>query len=123
MAIISNISTPTLSARVPTLEEKKLKVSRLLKNTAQQQYTQLCQMQKSGIKYLWNNPDGLTPQEVCDAVGTDGALYIMAHGALTSCIISAASASNISPDISLPTNAFTVNPDGTVTVLDSQYTA
>lgn len=72
---------------------------------------------------MWANPDGLTAQEVCDAVGTDAATLIIAHGALTGAVVQAATAGGANPMefITLPTYAFTVNPDGTVTVLSTPY--
>lgn len=121
MAILSNTTPRPQPVDSRTLEQKQTIAARQLKNMAQQQYSNLCRMQKQGMKYLWENPDGLTPQEVCDSVGTDASLYMLAHGALTSCIISAAQTSGIDPDITLPTNAFTINANGTVTISDDPY--
>ncbi len=121
MAILVNPTPATPPVDNHTLDQKKDKASRFLKSMAQQQYSQLCRMQKQGMNFLWDNPDGLTPQQVCDSVGSDASLYILAHGALTSCIVSAATASNITPDIILPDNAFTLKNDGTVTILNTPY--
>lgn len=120
MSIFKN-NTQSLSAiPVLSLEEKQLRISRRIINLGQRHYSQLCKMQKEGIDMMWYNED-LTPQEVSDAVGSNGGVLIAAHGALTSAIISAATAAGIQPDIKLPTNTFTVNVDGTVTISDDPY--
>jgi len=123
MSIFKNASQP-VSAPVDnrTLEEKQNQASRQIINMGQRHYSQLCRMQKEGIDAMWHNKN-LTAQEVADAVGVDGGVLIAAHGALTSAIISAATAAGITPDIKLPTNAFTVNSDGTVTVSNDPYVA
>ena len=121
MSIFKNASE-TISVPVDnrTLEEKQKQTSRQIVNMGQRHYSQLCRMQKEGIDAMWYNKD-LTPQEVAEAVGKDGGVLIAAHGALTSAIVAAATAAGITPDIKLPTKAFTVNLDGTVTVSDKPY--
>jgi hypothetical protein len=103
-----------------TLVEKQKQTSRRIVNMGQRHYNQLCRMQKEGIDAMWFNRD-LTPQEVAEAVGKDGGVLIAAHGALTSAIIAAATAAGIAPDIKLPTNAFTVDKNGVVTVSSDPY--
>jgi hypothetical protein len=104
-----------------TLEQKQKRVGQQLLDMAYQQYVQLCRMQKTGMNFLWNNPNGLTPQQVCDSAGVAGGFLMAAHGALTNCIITAATSAGVKPDIFIPTNAFVVNEDGTVTILDKPY--
>ncbi len=120
MSILTNIVT-TAPVDNRTLDQKKEQCANRLKGIAQQQYAQLCRMQKEGIDMLWSNPAGLTPQEVCDAAGNNASALFTIHGALTEGIVAIATASGISPDISLPGKAFTKNVDGTVTVLDTAY--
>lgn len=63
---------------------------------------------------VWNNPQGLSPQEVFDALGTNSAELFQLSALLVATVNSAA------PDTldgSQP-YAFTVNGDGTVTVGD-----
>ena len=120
MSLLTNIATaPAIDSR--TLDQKKEQCTNRLKSMAQQQYTQLCRMQKEGINMVWDNPSGLTPQEVCDAIEDKASVLFTIHGALTKGIIAIATATGITPDISLPAKAFTKNDDGTVTVLDTAY--
>ncbi len=103
------------------LEKKLQKAGFQLKAMAEGQYKQICRMQKEGIKFMWGNPDGLTPQQVADLAGTSGGKLMAFHGGLTNFIIAAAATDGVAPDIAIPTNNFTVNKDGTVTVLDTPY--
>lgn len=123
MSILTNITATTPSTDNRTLDQKKQQCSNRMKGIAQQQYTQLCRMQKEGINMVWNNSSGLTPQEVCDSIENKAAVLFTLHGALTECIVAIAAATDITPDISLPTKGFTKNADGTVTVLDTPYGA
>lgn len=82
----------------------------------------LCQMQQQGINEVWRNNFGLTPQQVCDALGSDAASAFDLHSRLTSAIVKIAIAAGVTPDVISPTNKFTVNPDGTVTILNEPYT-
>lgn len=120
MNLLTNIAnTPSTDSR--TLDQKKEQCANRMKSIAQQQYTQLCRMQKEGINMVWDNPSGLNPQEVCDSVENKASVLFTIHGALTEGIAAIAAATGITPDISLPTKAFTKNADGTVTVLDTAY--
>jgi hypothetical protein len=92
-----------------------------LRQTAERQFNQLCRLQREGIEFMWDNPQGLTPQDVCDAAGVDAGKYLTSHGALTGAITAAAAAFSGTPDIALPTHAFTINPDGTATVGEGPY--
>lgn len=111
---------PTNILAIP-LEKRLQKASFQLKAMAAGQYKQICGMQKEGIKFMWNNPDGLTPQQVADIAGTSGGKLMAFHGGLTTFLVNAATIEGVQPDIALPTNNFTVNQDGTVTVLDTPY--
>lgn len=73
------------------------------------------------IDALWNNPHA-TPQQVCDELGTKAVMNFDDHAALTELIVERSIAAGLTPDIKLPTHAFTRNQDGTVTVLDEPYT-
>ncbi len=106
----------------PTLEQKKASVALRIRNTAKQNYKQICQFQKEGIRTVWENTQGLTPQQVCDATGVDTVKLFNLHGLLTEAVVKIAAADGVAPDILLPTKAFTRNEDGTVTVLDTPYT-
>jgi len=111
---------PTDQASVP-LETRKARTAQRLEMALAQSYRDSVRVQKDGIAQVWKNPLGLTPQEVFYSVGTNAGAMLAAHGALTTCIIIAATAAGVAPDIALPTHAFTVNEDGTVTVLEGPY--
>lgn len=106
----------------PTITQKQDRVAQRIRQVASQNYAQLVRMQKEGIQIVWHNPQGLTPQQVCDAIGADAAKSFELHGKLTEAVIDIATVGGVIPDIELPTNAFTRNPDGSVTVLESPYT-
>lgn len=89
-------------------------------NRARQNYHQLCNIQKTGINELWHHPS-LTPQEVCDALGTNAGKLFVAHGILSNAIVEMAATEGVQPDILLPTKAFTVDHDGKVTVGTEPY--
>lgn len=105
----------------PTLEEKQAQVADRIKRMAATGFRQLSQIQAQGIQTVWNNPRGLTPQQVCDALGTDAGLIFQMHGQLTDAAVAMATADGLEYTPALPTNAFTVNEDGTVTVLETEY--
>lgn len=117
---MSLLLSPPLSSLLPSKEVNLNNTLNTIKTTSALSYRQLCEIQKRGIDLVWNNSD-LTPQEILDGLGSDASKIFQYHGALTDYIVSLASIENIQPDIKLPTNAFELNPDGTVTVLDTPY--
>lgn len=104
-----------------TLDQKKERAASRALSLAAQTYNQLLFIQKQGIDIVWDNPSGLTSQEVCDGLGDKAVKLFEFHGALTEFIAGLASVEGIQPDIKLPTKNFTKNVDGTVTVLESDY--
>lgn len=105
-------------------EEKARSVTQAtlqIQSAARRNYQQLVEMQKSGIRALWHAAPA-TPQDICDSLGNQAAKVFAAHGALTSLIVRIAQLDGTTPDILLPTHAFTIHGDGTVTILDSPYT-
>ena len=105
----------------PTKAEKQARVAERILQSARQIYQQLVSSQQQGIQMLWQNGQGLTPQEVCDGLGADAAKVFELHGMMTNAIVQIATAGGIQPDITFPTNAFTINADGSVTVLETPY--
>lgn len=87
---------------------------------AREGYRRLCQIQKQGINHIWHHPR-LTPQQAIDSLGDEAARIFQAHGALTQVIAVVAALDGVEPDILLPTDEFTVNQDGTVTVGKGPY--
>lgn len=105
----------------PTKAQKIKQIASRIRGMSQESYKTLSGIQKRGIDVVWNNPQGFTPAEVVGALGSDAAAIFQYHGALTNYIVSLAETEGIEPDIKLPTHAFTVNEDGTVTVKDAPY--
>jgi hypothetical protein len=97
------------------------RVSTLIKDTVRQTYSQLIHDQGEGIQTLWFNQYGLTPQQVCDSLGTEAGKVFKAHGLLTQLIIDLATLDGVQPAIAIPPCAFTINSDGTVVILDTPY--
>ena len=83
---------------------------------AKNNYEFLLRAQKNGTDAIWSNAAGLTPQQACDALGTGAARMFQLHGLLTDFILSIQQLEGLTSNVTLPTNAFTLNPDGTVTV-------
>lgn len=104
-----------------TEEQKAQQVAQRVTQLAQQTYTNLLAAQKQGIQVFWNNPRGVSPQAIANALGTKAGKVFQLHGALTEAIVQIAAIDGVTPDISLPTNAFTINEDGTVTISDQPY--
>src|SRR3954466_14335177 len=75
-------------------------------------------------RQVWKNPLGLTPQEVCDAMGTEAATAFALMAALEQLLTSAMQAAGMDDKIIAstlgaikPANVKTVaNPDGTMTI-------
>lgn len=67
---------------------------------------------------FWTHPQGLTPQQVSDSLGT-GAASLFIFGGQLQQLCNAIKAGSCPK---LPSNAFAINPDGTVTILEAPYT-
>lgn len=91
-----------------------------IRDTTLSTYQQLVITQAEGIKKLWKNPQA-TPQQLCDAMGTDAAKVFSAHAKLTTLLLELAPMLGRTFVPALPEKNFTVNPDGTVTVLDEPF--
>lgn len=83
-------------------------------------YGFLSNTQIRGIDLLWNNKNFM-PQEILDELGTDALKIFQFHGLLTELLIQLSAIDGIAPTIKLPNNAWTVNPDGTITVSEDPY--
>lgn len=103
----------------PSKAVKLEQQTNFIKNISKRAYEDLVRTQKMGIDMLWNHPE-LTPQEIIDALGEDAIKIFQYHGALTEYVVALATAEGITPDIKLPTNAFTIE-NGVITVLDTPY--
>lgn len=106
-----------------TLEEKKVGAARDIAELSQLHWVRMMDVYQTGLDLVWHNNRGLTPQQVCDELGTSAAATFYAHGLLAD-FLRALYAVNFPGDtlpLPLPTNAFTAHEDGTVTVLEGAY--
>jgi hypothetical protein len=90
-----------------------------LRKIADDLFAEMKKQYVAAYKLVWSNSSGLTPQQVCDAIGTDAATMFAASAKLSELLAmvapSAASLSNVS--LACPTGyAYTSNTDGTVTI-------
>lgn len=111
---------PAPPAPVLPLAERKRRAAQAVRAMSRQGYLQLCQIQKQGIRAVFENPD--TPaQDILDEIGTDAGKIFTAHAALTQMIASVAALDESAPDILLPPNELITNPDGTITIGEGPY--
>lgn len=90
-----------------------------IKRLAIIEYKKLLDIQTNGIKILWND-SRFTPQEIVDALGDEAIKIFQVHGILTDAINQIATVDGISPEIALPTNAFSI-VDGSIVVSEDPY--
>jgi len=102
--------------------EKLQRIANTIKAISSRTYEDLVRVQKLGINSVWNNRE-FTPQQIIDALGDDVSKIFAVHGKLTDYLVDISSIDNVSYTPALPTNAFTINADGSITVTDQQYTS
>lgn len=111
MSLINNVPTNPTD---PTKEELTNRNNARIKKIALNIYRTMQNRHESVWDMIWNNKDGLTPQEVLDSFGPDAAeLFLFSSNIQT---MLATAGAGYSP-VDTP-NEFTVNPDGTVTIGD-----
>lgn len=119
MPIIHSRKNPRTAQQVR--EQAALLAPQRASTLGTRMFMQLVEIQRKSISFVWNHPRGLTPQEVCDALGTEAGKAFQIHGLFTQAILDIAAVDEVTPDIALPDKAFTVNQDGSVTILDGPY--
>ena len=95
-----------------TTEQKQQQAALRIQNEATVLFTRMGQTHNQIMQIVFQNQQGLTPQQVLDAVGTSGAELLTLAGSLVTLV-------NTAVPSTLPTTfpyTLTVNPDGTVTV-------
>jgi hypothetical protein len=105
---------------LPTKEEKLQQTVNYIKGMSKQTFKYLLEVQKNGVRAVWNQPN-LTPQEVIDELGSDALKIFQFHGGLTDYIESVAAVEGIDIKLSYPTNTFTIDQQGKITVTDKPY--
>ena len=95
-------------------------VSNRIKNQTKQTFQNMVNSFNEGSKTFWQNPRGLTPTQIAEALGTDAKEVFELHYALGQLIDS------IKPDSIqegwAAIGQFTMNEDGTVTILNTEPT-
>ena len=129
------VPSPPAAPTPPTTVQLQAQLQQQVKNKASQAFQQMVRQQNDGINAIWHNPNGLTPQQAVDALGTDAARIFAAHGALTNAVVAAVSADNaamtalnpayvpVAAPILKPTFTWTVNSNGTITIGTTPYTS
>lgn len=98
-----------VGAPQPTAAQRAHRVKQHIAST----YRQTVHAHQHGMKLLWDTPEGITPQDVIDALGTDAAEAFALSASLAT-LIESIDADQV---VSVPDGVtFTANPDGTVTL-------
>jgi hypothetical protein len=117
-----SLLTPTTTAQASEAERVRTAILSLSRRT----FSEMVDTQRSGIDLLWNGQasglHSLTPQQVCDALGTDAGRVFAFHGRLTECLLDQAAVDGATVALKYPTHNFTVNENGTVTIGTGPYT-
>lgn len=103
-----------------TKEEIIKSISNSIRLKSSKTYNDLVNIQKSGINMIWKNPN-ITPQEIIDGLGEDALKAFQFHGELTDMLVTISASANIEYVPALPTNAFTIDNVGKITVLGTPY--
>lgn len=104
----------------PSKEALKASVAQSIAQDVSSTQFILIQRHNELMRALWQNP-ALTQQEVCDGLGTAAGLLFMLGGKTVDFL------TDIDPSclaqLVMPSNAFTVAQDGTVTISTEPYAA
>ena len=109
MSLINNVPTEPTE---PTTEQLVARTNTRIKKVSLNIYKTILNRHESVWEMIWDNSNGLTPQEVLDSFGSDAAeLFLFSSNIQT--MLAAAGAGYV--PVETP-NEFVVNGDGTVTV-------
>lgn len=114
MSILTN-NPETTEAKQAATKARILAIARAV-------WTDLQIRQHDGMDEFWRNPQGLTPQEVADAFGTDCGKLFAFNSALVEFLTTQGQIGGATPEIRLPSHQFAVNQDGTVSISSQPYT-
>ncbi len=101
-----------------SLAFKKERAAKNIINSVQSAHTTLLNTQKNVFKAVWNNPQGLTAQQVLDALGSKASELFLV-GSKTVDFLLSLEADVIKPDEFLPYKEVVINANGTVTVTNT----
>lgn len=121
MSILPNNKISQVTPPTPDSAVVAKRVAERIKQVTVQNFNQFIQVQRQGIRLLWENPDA-SPQEIINALGEDAIKIFQFHGALTQFVTGLAALDGADVDVKLPPNAFTINLSaGSITVEDGPY--
>ena len=118
MAILKDNVIPQQSSTPKDIKLKR--ITNQIKNVSIETFNSLINTQRRGIDLLWNDED-LTPQEIIDELGEDAVKVFIFHGKLTELILGLAGIDNVDVQLKLPSNAFTIDQLGKITVTKDPY--
>ena len=101
-----------LDHKIPTQEEKIHDLRKNITSVSQKMYTKMERQHQQLWNLIWNNPNGLTAQEVFDEYGSDSAQFFILSQNIQTML--AGVNENYVP-LETPFS-YTINPDATVTV-------
>lgn len=107
------VQTPAVQPALTTVE-RQVRARDAIKQRSTQAFQMLKGTAMSLAQIVWANPEGLTPQEVLDAVGHDAAALFQVSSLVSQIL---AIATGEAPAAVMPPGwTYTINPDGTVAV-------
>ncbi len=101
-----------------SLAFKKERAAKNIIGSVQTTHNALLNTQKNVFRAVWNNQQGLTPQQVLDALGSKASELFLVGGKTVDFLLSL-EADVIKPDEFLPYKEVTINANGTVTVTNT----
>ena len=107
MSILDNIGENSISNQV----------ANRIKNQTRQTFQNMVNAFNEGSKIFWQNPRGLTPTQIAEALGTDARVVFELHYAL-GLLINSIKPESIQEGWAA-IGQFTMNEDGTVTVIST----
>lgn len=120
MATLLNDNPIPQSQLSPSISQLTEEVIENIKYTSREIFDELVKVQRKGIDLVWNHPV-LTPQQVVDGLGSDAIKVFQFHGGLTDYIKSVAAADGVNVELKYPTNSFTVDQNGNITISSEPY--
>ena len=110
MSILDNIGENSISNQV----------ANRIKNQTRQTFQNMVNAFNEGSKIFWQNPRGLTPTQIAEALGTDAREVFELHYAL-GLLINSIKPESIQEGWAA-IGQFTMNEDGTVTIIEPENT-
>jgi len=106
MSLLNTVQAPI------TLQDKQVAVANEIKSVCSAMFAFNASNFTRIFQMVWNNRNGLTPQQVCDALGTDaGALFTLAGG--LQAVINTAKPDSLTLT---PPKSVSIGSDGNVTI-------